>query len=71
MLVISTSQGGVEYRAPIEKVQATLARWHQKAHPTGKHRQRLLTSSEELHKYRKGEIKLSPGRSTVKRKEQP
>jgi hypothetical protein len=45
--------GGSEYRAPIEKIHAAMGRWHAKEHPTGKKRRRLLTSSEEMRRYRK------------------
>jgi hypothetical protein len=45
--------GGKQYTAPIEKVYATLQRWHAKEHPTGKTRRRLFTSSEEMRRHRK------------------
>jgi hypothetical protein len=52
---LSNSRTGKEtmaYSASVEKVHATLARWHAKEHPTGKRRRRLLTSSEQLRNYR-------------------
>jgi hypothetical protein len=41
--------GGKQYSASVEKVHATLARWHAKANPNGKRRRRrLLTHSNQL-----------------------
>ena len=51
MIAISLGVGKV-YTAPVEKVHATLARWHAKQHPIGKRRRRLFTSSEQMRKYR-------------------
>jgi hypothetical protein len=48
-----TGKDTMTYSASVEKVHATLARWHAKEHPTGKRRRRLLTSSEEMRRYRK------------------
>ena len=36
------------YSAPIGKIHTTLARWHQKEHPTGKKRRRFITHSDQL-----------------------
>ena len=47
-LGIALTGDGKIYRAPIEKVHAALARWHQKANPAGQRRRRFLTSSEQL-----------------------
>jgi hypothetical protein len=47
-LTIALSGGKTTYTAPIEKVYAAMVRWHQKEHPTGKKRRRLLASSEQL-----------------------
>ena len=46
---------GKDYTAPVEKVYATLQRWHARENPSGKKRRRLFTSSEEYRKY-KGNI---------------
>ena len=46
--MIAISLGvGQQYTAPIEKVHATLARWHAKEHPSGKKRRKQLFSSSE------------------------
>jgi hypothetical protein len=47
-----TGKDTMTYSASVEKVHATLARWHAKEHPTGKRRRRLFTSSEQMRKYR-------------------
>jgi hypothetical protein len=52
LLTISMN-GGQQYSAPIEKVYATLQRWHAKANPTGKKRRRLFNDSEEYRKYKR------------------
>ena len=50
--MLAISRNGRAYTAPIDKIYATLQRWHAKEHPTGKRRRRLFTSSEQMRKYR-------------------
>jgi len=45
VLTISLGADSKGYSAPIEKIHATLARWHAREHPTGKRRRRLFTST--------------------------
>ena len=53
MITISRGCDSKQYSAAIEKIHATLARWHAKEHPTGKRRRRLFTHSDQLKKYLK------------------
>ena len=51
-----TGQEPITYSAPIEKIHATLARWHSKEHPTGRKRLRLFGISEEQYRFEKDMI---------------
>ena len=43
-----TGKDTMTYSASVEKVHATLARWHAKEHPSGKKRRRFITHSDQL-----------------------
>ena len=45
--MLAVSRNGRRYTAPIDKVYATLQRWHAKEHPSGKKRRKQLFSSSE------------------------
>ena len=47
-LVTIALRDGKRYCVSIEKLHATLARWHAKENPTGKHRRRLLVHSDQM-----------------------
>jgi hypothetical protein len=46
-----TGQEPMTYSASIEKIHATMARWHAKEHPTGKHRDKGPTTVFNIGKY--------------------
>ena len=48
--------GGKHYTAPIEKVYATLARWHAKEYSTRRKRRKFFTNSEQIRKYLKEDL---------------